>query len=139
MKKPALEPEARRLFVQEGMTFAGIAGTLGVSEKTVRLWKDAGGWEEKRSNFLKGKEQFHQELFDLARKLMVAISEDMDAKRPVDGGRARLFINILSKLNIVKGYEDMLAKLNANPDLLKAGGDLAKLVRDEMFKGEDAG
>jgi len=138
MKKPALEPEARRLFVQEGMTFAGIAGTLGVSEKTVRLWKDDGGWEEKRANFLKGKEQFHQELFDFARKLMISITNDMDAKRPVDVGRSRLFINILGKLNMVKGYEEMLAKLNANPDLLKAGGDIAKLVRDEMFKGEDA-
>jgi hypothetical protein len=137
MKKQTLSPEAQRLFVHEGMTIAGIAGTLAIAEKTVRLWKDEGGWDEKRSNFLKGKEQFHQELFALARKLMESISADMAAGKPIDSGRARLFVNILSKLDIVKGYEDMVGKLNGNDDLRKAGGDLAKAVREILLKGEN--
>lgn len=137
MKKQALAPEAQRLFIQEGMTIVGIAGTLDIAEKTVRLWKEEGGWEEKRRNYLKGKEQFHQELFALARKLMESISAEIDAGQAVNSGRARLFINILAKLDIVKGYEDMLGKLNTNDDLRKAGRDIATAVRETLLKGDD--
>ncbi|HOX22121.1 MAG TPA: hypothetical protein PLL10_01550 [Elusimicrobiales bacterium] len=136
-KKQTLAPEAQRLFIQEGVTIAGIAGTLNIAEKTVRLWKEEGGWDEKRRNYLKGKEQFHQELFALARKLMESISAELTAGQEVNSSRARLFINILAKLDIVKGYEDMLGKLNASDDLRRAGGDIAKAVRETLLKGDE--
>jgi len=137
-KKQALAPEAERLYIQEGMTFEGIAGTLGIAEKTVRLWKDEGGWEEKRRSFLKGKEQFHQELFGLARKLAEQIKTSLnDMGKPLDGGRVRLFVSILDKLDVVKGYEDVVRKVKDDPALRKAGSDLATAIREELLKGDE--
>lgn len=136
MSKTNLQPDAMRMYVQEGMTLEGIAGALGIVEKTVRLWRDAGGWEEKRTNYLKGREQFHQELFRLAQKLAEQINTALEANKPLDSGRIRLFVSILDKLDVVKGYEDMVRKLGADPSLRKAGGDVVKAVREAMF-GED--
>lgn len=137
MSKTNLKPEAERLYVKEGMTLEGIAGTLGVVEKTIRLWRDAGNWEEHRANFLKGKEQFHQELFRLAQKLAEQLNFALDNNQPLDGGRIRLFISIMTTLDKVKEYEDMVRRLGADPSLRKAGGDIVKLVREEMFREAD--
>lgn len=138
MSKANLKPEAERLYVKEGMTLEGIAGALGVVEKTIRLWRDAGNWEDHRANFIKGKEQFHQELFRLAQKLAEQINTALEENKPLDSGRIRLFVSILDKLEVVKGYEEMVKKFSADPNLRKAGGDLAKMVKDVMFSEDNS-
>ncbi|MFN7066137.1 MAG: phage terminase small subunit-related protein, partial [Aquificaceae bacterium] len=59
-KKQLYFNEAERLYVIEQCTIQEIANRLRVSEKTVRLWKEEGDWENKRLQYLKSKEFFHQ-------------------------------------------------------------------------------
>lgn len=47
-KKDKLEGFAEHLFINEGMSQKAIAEYLGVTEKTIGNWKNAGKWEEKR-------------------------------------------------------------------------------------------
>lgn len=44
--------KARRLFVQEGKTFAEIAEELGPSHRTVELWCRAEDWREQRRSWI---------------------------------------------------------------------------------------
>lgn len=78
MKKNILMPIAERMFIVEQQTIDSIAGNLQVAEKTVRLWKAEGNWDIKRSQYLKTKTDFHEDLYNFARKLMKVIALDMD-------------------------------------------------------------
>ena len=68
-KKKIYFAEAERLYVTEQYTLESIAARLGLAERTVRSWKDEGGWEEKRKQMLEQKEAFHSELYSFARAL----------------------------------------------------------------------
>jgi hypothetical protein len=50
--KDELAPRAEILFVENLMSVAAIAEKLGVPERTVRQWKQDGGWDEKRARSL---------------------------------------------------------------------------------------
>jgi len=52
-KKKLLEPEARRLYVEEGFTLAEISAHLELSDKTVRTWKASCDWETARADHRK--------------------------------------------------------------------------------------
>ena len=46
-KKHLFFAEAERLFTIEQTSVDRIAGQYGICEKTVRLWKEEGGWDAK--------------------------------------------------------------------------------------------
>lgn len=78
MKKDMLMPIAERMYVIEQQTIDSTAASLQVAEKTIRLWKAEGNWDVKRSQYLKTKTDFHEDLYNFARKLMKVIALDLD-------------------------------------------------------------
>lgn len=108
-KKQLYFNEAERLYVIEQCTIQEIANRLRVSEKTVRLWKEEGDWENKRLQYLKSKEFFHQELYEFARKLMKSIKEDLEKGEKVDPGRMYAFTKLLPMMIKVKEYEEAVS------------------------------
>ncbi len=57
MAKKHLMIEAERLYVEYGLSFENIASRLDVSEKTVRNWAKAGGWQAKRKEYLESEKK----------------------------------------------------------------------------------
>ncbi len=61
--------EAKRLFVQEGLSPDAIVGILGnkVSRKTLYNWKIAGDWDAKRKEYLEQTKDMYEEIIEIAR------------------------------------------------------------------------
>ncbi|MBI5646682.1 MAG: hypothetical protein HY962_07095 [Ignavibacteriae bacterium] len=76
MAKPELVPAAEQLYVEQLMNVADIAARLGVAEKTVRNWKSAGGWDEKRARVLGTDAAISNRIAQIAVRC-AAIIEDM--------------------------------------------------------------
>jgi len=132
-KKQLYFNEAERLYVVEHCTIAEIASRLRLGEKTVRLWKDEGDWENKRIKHLKSKEAFHEELYEFARKLMKTIKEDMDNGEKVDPGRMYAFTRLLPLITKVKDYEDVLHKKEKEEGKSGLTEDVLKIIEREVL------
>ena len=59
MKKQLLAESAAKLYIEKLMTLENIAQRLNVNERTLRRWKSADKWDEKRSEYLKSNTTFH--------------------------------------------------------------------------------
>jgi len=124
--------EAERLYISEQLSPEAIAGRLNICEKTVRLWKEEGGWAEKREALIKSKQMFHEELFEFARLLMRSLKEDLLKGRKVDQGRMYTFGAILNKVLKVKEYEETVKKFPELKGMKDIGKDLAQLIEEQL-------
>ena len=101
---------AENLYVYKLNTMEEIGAKLGISPKTASRWNVKYGWSKKRADFLKSKQCFHEELYELARKLMKDIVSDIDSGEKIDTGRMYSFCKILPMFLKVKDYEDVAGK-----------------------------
>lgn len=108
--KEYLANEAERLYLYEFLTTEEIAQRLNVSRRTITTWKEKGDWTNKRKKYLQSKQTFHEELYELARKLMNGIAADIDAGEKVEPGRMYAFCRMLPMFVKVKSYEDLTTK-----------------------------
>lgn len=102
--------EAERLYISEHLSLEEISRRLKLSRKTVMKWKEIGDWENKRKQFLRSKQSFHEELYEFARKLMKDIIQDLEAGEKVDPGRMYAFCKVIPMFAKVKNYEDVVSK-----------------------------
>ena len=144
MKKQVLMPAAERMYVVEQYTIDGIAEELGIAEKTVRLWKTEGNWDVKRQRLLKTKTDFHEDLYNFARKLMNVISLDLDnlscgtGESDIDESidkriesRVNAMSRLLDKLPKTKDYEISVKKEKEDANKVDVSGDvIAQRVRE---------
>jgi DNA-binding XRE family transcriptional regulator len=75
-KKAGLFEEAKRLYVQEGLTLATIAQKIQVSQQSLVKWKAEGEWENWRAKYIKSEDHFSDVLNDLKKKLVLKALED---------------------------------------------------------------
>ncbi len=142
MKKDLLLPAAERMFVIELATIDTIANELHIAEKTVRIWKKAGGWDSKRVKHLKVKTDFHSELYVLARKIMGLLELEVDRLVANDGesgedqdskieSRINSLSRLLDKLPKTKDYETTIKneKLEDNKGKKITGAMIAEEAR----------
>ncbi|MBF0516370.1 MAG: hypothetical protein HQK97_04500 [Nitrospirae bacterium] len=109
-KKQLYFDEAERLFVIEQHGVADIAQRLNLAERTVRLWKDEGKWDDKRVAYLRSKQTFHEELYDFCRLLMLKAKNDMANNVKPDQSQMYTLGKLLPLITKVKDYEDAAAK-----------------------------
>lgn len=110
MNNKEIVNEAENLYVYKLNTMEEIGAKLGISPKTASRWNIKYGWSKKRADFLKSKQCFHEELYELARKLMKDIVSDIDSGEKIDTGRMYSFCKILPMFLKVKDYEDVAGK-----------------------------
>lgn len=113
-KQNQLLSEAERLFVYEYLPAAVIARQLNLSRKTVNTWRAEQEWDKKRSEFLKSKMSFHEEMFEFARKIMRGIAEDMKAGETIDPARMNALCRFIPLFTTSKKYEDAVKKKKEN-------------------------
>lgn len=73
--------QAEHLYVYEKQSLDFIHEKLDLSRRTLFYWKKEHNWDRKRFETELNQENFSNELFDFARKLMQKISADIDNKR----------------------------------------------------------
>lgn len=105
-KKLLYFEETQRLYVIEQLSLAEIARRIPISERTLRSWKEEGSWELKRSEHLRQKQSFHEELFEFTRELMRKVRDDMKSNKETPSGQLYTLTNLLGKIHKLKEYED---------------------------------
>lgn len=110
-----------------------IANRLHLNRKTVMAWKEEYDWEKRRSDFLKSKKCFHEELYEFARKLMKDISSDIDSGEKVDASRMYTFCKILPLFAKVKDYEDVVAKKDKKESQNGLSADIVAKIEEEIL------
>ena len=110
MKKIVMAEKAFKLYAEKFMTLDDIAAQLHVNERTLRRWKAAENWEQKKYNLVKNQTTFHKELFNFGRVLLKSIKNDMEHGIKVEPARMFTATKIFSLLKGAKAYEDSIAK-----------------------------
>ena len=77
--KPAERAVARKLYVEEGLSPAQIAGRVRVSESAVQSWARKDGWQERREMFMGGAKSVHERLKAILQKKLTEL-EEMNAE-----------------------------------------------------------
>lgn len=106
MKKHVLAETAAKLYTEKFMTLESIAKQLNVNERTLRRWKSADNWENKRIEYLKSKTTFHEDLYNFGRTLLETIKADISNGERVEPSRLHTVTKIMTLLKNVKTYED---------------------------------
>ena len=124
---------AENLYVYKLNTMEEIGAKLGISPKTASRWNVKYGWSKKRADFLKSKQCFHEELYELARKLMKDIVSDIDSGEKIDTGRMYSFCKILPMFLKVKDYEDVIARKNEPQKPKGLTADIIAQIEEEVL------
>ncbi len=133
-KRDVVLEYAQKLYVIDHNTIGEIARKVEVNEKTVRRWKQAYKWDEKKAEYIRAHRMFHEELFNFARKLMITIECDMDNQEKIDPGRMYAFTKMLPLINKIKEYEDsVLQKETAKQESKGLTPELVKLIEEEIL------
>ena len=136
MKNYKLKEQAKSLFIKGQMTQEELARKLNISERTIRRWKQAGGWKQLRDEFRQNNISFHQELYLFAQKLILSIRKDIEKGIKIDTGRLFAISKLLPLIKLVKEYEDLVAKVKTS-NAVKNASILSKTIK--QIQGEILG
>ena len=106
MKKHILAETAAKFYTKKFMTLESIAKQLNVNERTLRRWKAANNWANKRLEYIKSKTTFHEDLYNFGRTLLETIKADISNGERVEPSRLHTVTKIMTLLKNVKNYED---------------------------------
>lgn len=130
MKKQLLAESAAKLYIEKFMTLENIARELNVNERTLRRWKKADNWDEKRSEYLKNNTTFHEDLYNFGRGLLKSIQTDMDNGKKVEPARMYAVTKIMTMLKNVKTYEDKVTSEKHMPETTKPKEISPEVIRE---------
>lgn len=108
---PILAARAKDMYIKKPLTFKEIAARLGVSERTVRNWKDKDGdWERERQAYIDSRTSFHEDLYDLCHELMGYIREEFHERGKIDPSIMKSFKDMLPYVLKPQDYEAVQLK-----------------------------
>ena len=130
MKKQMLADSAAKLYIEKLMTLENIARQLNVNERTLRRWKSADKWDEKRSEYLKTHTTFREDLYNFGRTLLDSIMADMEKGEKIEPSRFHAVTKVMTMLKNVKIYEDKVTREKAMPETTKPEGLSPEVIRE---------
>lgn len=129
MKKQLLADSAAKLYIENFMTLENIAKQLNVNERTLRRWKSADNWEQKRYEYIKSNTSFQEDLYNFGRNLLKSIKIDMDKGEKIEPSRMYTVVKIINMLKSVKNYEDKVIKEKFMPETTKPNEISPEVIR----------
>ncbi|MGB1294869.1 MAG: hypothetical protein ACPG6V_05265 [Flavobacteriales bacterium] len=104
---------AERLFIEEGLNAKTIAEDLQVTQKTVGNWRNAGGWDDRRTSNLaaphKIKELLLKELQKVAKGEFSNVDADALAKINKVIGDVSDKVNVQVVISVFKEFDNWMA------------------------------
>ena len=104
MSKMKLFKQAEQMYLK-GSTVSEISLDLGIAKRTLFYWKKKYEWDRKRFETEQNQENFDNELFECARKLMQKISTDIDNDKQTQQSEIYSLMKILKNIPQVQQYE----------------------------------
>lgn len=98
--------QAEKMYIYNKTPLEEIGTKLNISRRTLFYWKKKYEWDRKRFETERNQENFSNELFEFARKLMQKISKDIDNKRQTPQSEIYSLMKILKNIPQVKQYEN---------------------------------
>lgn len=130
MKKQTLAQDALTLYAEKFMTLENIAKRLNVNERTLRRWKKADNWDDKKYRFIKNQTLFHEDLFKLGQTLLKSIKNDLALGEKIEPSRMYTAFKIFNLLKIVKAYEEDISKEKRKMIDTKPNGLTPGIIRE---------
>ena len=132
-KKEANFELAENLYVYEHMTIDAIAQRLPVSERTLRYWKAEGNWDIKRYEYIRKRKAFHEELFDLAKKMSQSIKEEIKETGHANPSACLNLKRLIDLLDKVKHYENSIETENNSTENTMTTEELIELMKNGVL------
>lgn len=130
MKKQTLAQDALTLYAEKFMTLDNIAKQLNVSERTLRRWKKADNWDDKKYRFIKNQTLFHEDLFKFGQTLLKSIKNDLALGEKIEPARMYTAFKIFNLLKVVKTYEEEISKEKHKMLETKPKGLTPEIIRE---------
>lgn len=130
MKNPTLAQDALTLYAEKFMTLDKIAKQLNVSERTLRRWKKANNWDDKKYQFIKNQTLFHEDLFKFGQALLKSIKNDLALGEKIEPVRMYTAFKIFNLLKVVKTYEEEISKEKRKMLETKPKGLTPEIIRE---------
>ena len=134
MKDKELHILAKQLYVCDFLSLEEVAKRIGVNERTIRRWRKGKDWHAKRRQFIDKHSYVHEDLYQLARRTLDKINEDIDNWKKINSGRLNQLMNIIESMLKSHKTEQMLnmyikQQHNANEEI-----NFDKRMIDEFLK-----
>lgn len=97
--------QAEKMYIYDKTPLEEIGGRLNISRRTLFYWKKKYEWDRKRFETEQNQENFDNELFEFARKLMQKISTDIDNDKQTPQSEIYSLMKILKNIPQVQQYE----------------------------------
>jgi len=130
MKKQTLVQDALTLYAEKFMTLDKIAKQLNVSERTLRRWKNANNWDDKKYRFIKNQTLFHEDLFKFGQALLKSFKNDLAIGEKIEPARMYTAFKIFNLLKVVKTNEEEISKEKRKMLETKPKGLTPKIIRE---------
>lgn len=97
--------QAEKMYIYDKTPLEEIGGRLNISRRTLFYWKKKYEWDRKKFETEQNQENFDNELFEFARKLMQKISTDIDNDKQTPQSEIYSLMKILKNIPQVQQYE----------------------------------
>ena len=97
--------QAEKMYIYDKTPLEEIGGRLNISRRTLFYWKKKYEWDRKRFETEQNQENFDNELFEFARKLLQKISTDIDNDKQTPQSEIYSLMKILKNIPQVQQYE----------------------------------
>jgi predicted transcriptional regulator len=105
MKHGEGKEEARDLYCYQQMTFDEIAKRTGRSEKTIRVWAEADGWKQARSEIVSTRASTREKLHTLVEKITDRMIRDCEDETDLSPQSLHALTNLISAIKNMYSYE----------------------------------
>ena len=97
--------QAEKMYIYDKEPLEEIGAKLNISRRTLFYWEKKYEWDRKRFETEQNQENFDNELFECARKLMQKISTDIDNDKQTQQSEMYSLMKILKNIPQVQQYE----------------------------------
>lgn len=97
--------QAEKMYIYDKEPLEEIGAKLNISRRTLFYWEKKYEWDRKRFETEQNQENFDNELFECARKLMQKISTDIDNDKQTQQSEIYSLMKILKNIPQVQQYE----------------------------------
>ncbi len=126
--------QAEKMYIYDKTPLEEIGAKLNISRRTLFYWEKKYEWDRKRFETEQNQENFDNELFECARKLMQKISTDIDNDKQTQQTEIYSLMKILKNIPQVQQYETSNQKFKQPKPTGQLTPEIIEQIKRGMFE-----
>ena len=126
--------QAEKMYIYDKEPLEEIGAKLNISRRTLFYWEKKYEWDRKRFETEQNQENFDNELFECARKLMQKISTDIDNDKQTQQSEIYSLMKILKNIPQVQQYETSNQKFKQPKPTGQLTPEIIEQIKRGMFE-----